>query len=687
MNLTKISSQNETKEKKIIKVICNCVDKKKSIIFSSGAGAGKTYALVECLKYVISTYNKELKYHNQKIICITYTNIATNEVKQRLGNASTVLVSTIHERIWDFIKNYKKELVQIHRENLSKKIEEMEQKIKTAKEYEQYRKLNDEQKKALQKIMNESKDIYYKYYNFNAKDFKKGLNDILTDFPGILNNVSNFKIIINTIFKLSNYHICKHNIDVSKPRYTSVEYNSTYNSDQLHKMRISHDTLLDYGLKIIEKYDLLKQIIIDKYPFIFIDEYQDTNESVVKIMNCLHQHSIKIGHELFIGYFGDVAQNIYNEGVGKKITQIQSDLKPINKEFNRRSTKEVIDIANKIRNDNIVQKSIFEDCVGGSVKFYTGNSDDVSNFIEKYLFEWEITHRNPLHCFVLTNKTVSKYSGFENLYNALSDTDTYSGSNYGQLNTELLSNDISKLGEIPSLLFRIIKLNDNIENNKTQLKDILPSELCINMNLENLENLVLLLKKITGNTLGEYVQNISQIYSKDIEGKYKKIIDRVFDIDNISFETFKSFLTEKLFSNLNDSDVENANTVIQSLLNININEYKLWYKYILNECDDKIIYHTYHGTKGLEFNNVIIIMENAFGKSRSYFDFFFKNYTELKTLNDADKDKFEQIRNLLYVSVSRAITNLRILYTDDVTNFKNGIEKIFGQIYTYQNNN
>jgi DNA helicase II / ATP-dependent DNA helicase PcrA len=207
------------------------------------------------------------------------------------------------------------------------------------------------------------------------------------------------------------------------------------------------------------------------------------------------------------------------------------------------------------------------------------------------------------------------------------------------------------------------------------------------MNIENLENLILLLKKTMGNTLGEYVQNISQIYSKDDEGKYRKIIDKVFDIDNISLEGFKSFLVEKLFPNLNDNDVENANTVIQSLLNINMSEYKLWYKYILNECDDKIIYHTYHGTKGLEFSNVIIIMENSFGKSKSYFDFFFKNYTESKTLNDTDKGKFEQIKNLLYVSVSRAITNLRILYTDDVTNFRDGIEEIFGQIYTYQKDN
>ena len=686
MSLTEISFENEEKEKNIIKTINTYIDNKESIIFNSGAGAGKTYALIQCLKYVINNYNKELEYNNQKIICITYTNVATNEVKQRLGNTSLVLVSTIHERIWDIIKSYQKELVQIHKENLLIKIKELENKIENDKEYEQYRKLDDKRKQTFQKIMNENKSLYYKHYNSNARDYKEVLNPILNDFPGILNNINNFKKIVRDIFKLSNYYICKEKIETNNSKFKSVLYNPIYNSDSLHNMRISHDTLLDYGLIIIKKYDLLKQIIIDKCPFIFIDEYQDTNESIIKIMSYLHEYSNKINHKIFIGYFGDVAQNIYNEGVGKKITQLHPNLKLINKEFNRRSTKEIIDIANKIRNDDIIQKSIFKDCTGGSVKFYNGNLEDFNNFIEKYLVQWQITNINKLHCFVLTNKTIAKYSGFENLYNSISNGEIYSGYNYNQLNTEFLSNDISKLGEIPSLLYRIIKLNINIKNDKVSLNDILHSEICKDMNIQDLKDLVLLLKKATGNTLEEYIENISKIYIEDIKGKYKKIIDTIFDFKDISLDRFKTYLIEKLFPNLNDDNLEDSKSVIKSILSISINEYKSWYKYILNESDDKIVYHTFHGTKGLEFENVIIIMENAFGKNRSYFDFFFKNRKKLEELNDIEKDKFEQIKNLLYVSISRAITNLRILYTDDVTNFKEEIEDIFEKVYLYQKN-
>ena len=68
---------------------------------------------------------------------------------------------------------------------------------------------------------------------------------------------------------------------------------------------ISHDTLLEYAYSLIDRYDMVKQIIIDKYPFILVDEYQDTAEKVIRILKLLDDHSQQINHNLFIGYFGD----------------------------------------------------------------------------------------------------------------------------------------------------------------------------------------------------------------------------------------------------------------------------------------------------------------------------------------------------------------------------------------------
>ena len=111
-NELKISKENHNKE----------MESFEKIIFDSGAGAGKTYALIETLKYIMIKKERQLKVNNQKIICITYTNVAADEIKQRLGKTQLVDVSTIHEYIWKTIGSYKKLLVDQHKNYLEKQI-------------------------------------------------------------------------------------------------------------------------------------------------------------------------------------------------------------------------------------------------------------------------------------------------------------------------------------------------------------------------------------------------------------------------------------------------------------------------------------------------------------------------------------------------------------------------------------
>ena len=63
--------------------------------------------------------------------------------------------------------------------------------------------------------------------------------------------------------------------------YKAISYNILNNTEQLHKMEIGHDTVLKYGLEMIKEYDLLKRVIIDRYPYILIDEYQYTSTPVI----------------------------------------------------------------------------------------------------------------------------------------------------------------------------------------------------------------------------------------------------------------------------------------------------------------------------------------------------------------------------------------------------------------------
>lgn len=106
--------QNLAKEREVQEKIFAAINEYRSFRFNAGAGAGKTYALIESIKYILNSKQVELKKNNQKIICITYTNVAVNEIKERLGNTQFAVVSTIHEMLWEQIKLYqKKELIDL----------------------------------------------------------------------------------------------------------------------------------------------------------------------------------------------------------------------------------------------------------------------------------------------------------------------------------------------------------------------------------------------------------------------------------------------------------------------------------------------------------------------------------------------------------------------------------------------
>ena len=78
--------------------IADCLTNGRSFVLDAGAGAGKTYSLVEGLKKLCAPpIADRLKRDGQQIACITYTNVAKDQVIERIQGNSLVRVSTIHD--------------------------------------------------------------------------------------------------------------------------------------------------------------------------------------------------------------------------------------------------------------------------------------------------------------------------------------------------------------------------------------------------------------------------------------------------------------------------------------------------------------------------------------------------------------------------------------------------------------
>lgn len=79
------------------------IDNGKNFLLSGGAGSGKTYSLIQVIGQAIE------ENPTAKIACMTYTNAAVREIRDRFNNIN-LSVSTIHDFLWDNIKSFQKEL-------------------------------------------------------------------------------------------------------------------------------------------------------------------------------------------------------------------------------------------------------------------------------------------------------------------------------------------------------------------------------------------------------------------------------------------------------------------------------------------------------------------------------------------------------------------------------------------------
>jgi DNA helicase-2/ATP-dependent DNA helicase PcrA len=108
---------------------------------------------------------------------------------------------------------------------------------------------------------------------------------------------------------------------------------------------LSHDDVIDLASMMILRWPNLQKVIGQKFPYIFIDEAQDTFGNV---MEALNQLASEEGFPV-IGYFGDPMQQIYENRAGK--FEGPAGYRTIKKVENYRCSTEVIGLLNAIRPD------------------------------------------------------------------------------------------------------------------------------------------------------------------------------------------------------------------------------------------------------------------------------------------------------------------------------------------------
>ncbi|WP_242258945.1 UvrD-helicase domain-containing protein [Streptococcus thoraltensis] len=664
-----ISPENRQLELDIQQKINECLDNFESFCFDAGAGAGKTYALQKSIEHILKTEGENLKLNNQKILCITYTNAAKNEILDRLGKNSSVVVSTIHEFLWRFVAIQQELMTKEHEKKIRGELDGIEQKIN---DNPLSKSLNQNE---FQKVVcnDDFIKIFYRHYGMSAGDFRDAMKSYDTYFESYLDNISNFKNLVKDINKKS--RLSKTLKDIKAKESKKIIYNPVQNRDKLENYVISHDTLLLYCKNIITSQNLLKRLFSDSYPYVLVDEYQDTDEKVVEIIDSVREYS-NAKKNLVVGFFGDSLQNIYGSGVGALPNK--EEYKSIEKIFNRRSSKQIIELIEKIRNDNFGQQSIYTNFDTGACNFYV--SDDGFN-LDIFLQENNLTSN--VACLLMKNDDIAKAREFDELLSVLKKFPRFSGTNYENMTYEFLQKNLQHMGWFLREILTFIDFIQKVEDNNSTVREILQfvASSKSSITFGDIKQFISSLKESNLSTL-TVDECINRIASIDERISGEEILRKIFSIDetseNILLNIKNRAYSYFYYSQDSEEDSEREMSVIDGFFKVDVSQFIKWYNYIFDDLKNEgVSYYTLHGSKGLEFDNVVVVLQDNFAKKKDYCKYFFENYDN----RTDDVNRFNKIRNLLYVACSRAKINLHVVYISEIQeNISANIESIFGKI-------
>lgn len=682
----KISEKNKQLELDIQKNINRCLDNFESFCFDAGAGAGKTYALQKSIEHILKTKGKALKQNNQKILCITYTNAAKDEILDRLGKNSSVIVSTIHEFLWGFIAIQQELLMIEHEKKIKGELNKIEQKINSNALSSSVTFADFQAAISDEKFL----EVFYNTPSTPAEKFKSMIKEYSEYFSPYLSNVKTFSSLVKIVIKKYKLEQTLKQIEDKKSK--QIIYNPIQNQDKLEKYVISHDTLLLYSKNIITSQNILKRLFSDRYPYVLVDEYQDTDKKVIDIIDSIRTYASS-KKKFMVSFFGDSLQNIYETGVG--ILPKKNEYQIIEKKFNRRSSKKIVELIEKIRNDNFGQQSIYTDFDNGSYKFYVANDNfDLDIFLQKN----NLTDNTA--CLLMKNDDITKARGFDKILTVLKSFPRFSGKNYENMTNEFLQKNLQHMGWFLRDILTFIDFIQKIENDNSTVREIVQfiTPYKSTLTFAEIQKFISNLRKINLSTLtiNKCINEIINIKGRISGGK---ILRNIFSIDDMEKDILINIKNRAHDYFYYSQGLENSGkdmTVIDEFFELNISIFFKWYNYIFDDTKNEgISYYTLHGSKGLEFDNVVVVLQDKFAKRTDYCKFFFKNYNtqiasgtqfqETDTQSQKAAAQFQKVRNLLYVAFSRAKINLYVIYKNNSSeDLPENIKEIFGEVLTFK---
>lgn len=575
------------------------------VLVIAGAGSGKTKVLTTRIAYLIE--NK--KVNSENILAITFTNKAAKEMKDRVSNilkrdVRRMHISTFHSFGVEILREYG------YLVNIDKNFTILD---------------SDDSLKVIKIIIDDM--------NLNKTISTKHVKEVISSYKN--------KLVLPEEAEKNTYTFEEKQIVDIYEKYNKKLYNSN---------SVDFDDLLLIPYLILDKYNAVLEDFQEKYKYILIDEYQDTNDAqyfLVKMLSAKYKNLFVVGDsdQSIYSFRGAHYKNILN------FTKDFPNAKVIKLEQNYRSTNNILSIANNVIKNNIERshKDLWSSLGDGEkVKFNQLNTEeDEVNYVISEIKK--ISNQYDYDDIAIIYRTNAQSRLFEQLF----------------INNVIPFKLVGSFGffnkkEIKDLI-AYLKLIDNPKDDISFLRIVnYPTRGIGNKTIENLQ------RKANLSNLSLY-ESIEEDDKKLI--LFKNLIEEIKDnYENISLKSLVEKICEKtnlletikkdndLESSIREENIKEFITYVDNYEKENNSSLREFLENLIlfsdrennNENEEKKVnLMTVHAVKGLEFKVVFVV-----GLEESLFPY----QLSLENVQDIEEE-----RRLYYVAVTRAKEKLYLL--------------------------
>ena len=590
-----------------------------AVMVIAGAGSGKTRVLTNRIAYLIAEKN----ILESNILAITFTNKAAKEMKERIY----ALVGETSKYIW--INTFHSMCVRILRQH-----------IELLGYNKNFTILDTSEQKTI--IKNIVKNLNLSEDSYQPANVLK-----------IISNSKNNMITVKQLREQSRFGFMKNVAEIYAHYQSYLKKNSVLDFDDLMLKTIT----------LFTKHPEVLAIYQNKFEYIHVDEYQDTNViqyKLIKMLSAVHKNVCVVGDDdqSIYSWRGACSDNIIN------FEKDYDNVELIFLDQNYRSNSTILDAANAVIKNNTDRKdkALWSENKGGcKISVYAASNDkdetdDIANKISELKKEGiaykdiAILYRanylsrqmeNSCLAFGIPYKLIGSLKFLQR--QEVRDLLAY-------LNVVVNRADEFSLRRIINVPKRGIGASsmDKIDNYASQYGITLFEA------LKNIEDIGVSKKIVTNIHL---LTNLIEKYSE---------IDK-YSIDELIIGIYKDSGYENMLKESNDayaeSRIENISELVSSAKQFSsmndslidfISEMSLTSDADDENEDDSVVLSTIHASKGLEYKVVFImgLEENLFPSIR-----------DAESSAD-EKNKMEEERRLAYVAITRAKEKLFMSYAN-----------------------